>query len=264
MARIRTIKPEFWASEQVMNCSRDARLLFVGIWNFCDDHGRHVMSARTLKAEVFPGDDDITAADVQRMFDELSENDLVKRYVVDGKEYFEVTGWRHQKIDKPQPAKHPGPCDYHSPTIPRMVAEPSPTEKEGKGKEDLSNERSPPMAPPKPSNASSKRGSRLPKDWTLPDDWRAWAETERPGLDIERTAADFRDYWHARAGPQGVKLDWLATWRLWVRRQADGGRTGGNQPRRGQLTDAERRSLIAGGYAESMARERSLAAWDDG
>jgi len=34
MARIRTIKPEFWTAEQVMELSRDARLLFIGMWNF--------------------------------------------------------------------------------------------------------------------------------------------------------------------------------------------------------------------------------------
>jgi hypothetical protein len=49
MARIRTVKPEFWTSEQVMNCSRDARLLFIGMWNFCDDGGNHPASAKTLK-----------------------------------------------------------------------------------------------------------------------------------------------------------------------------------------------------------------------
>lgn len=147
---------------------------------------------------------------------------------------------------------------------PLTDAEKPPPSSSSSASADLSDERSPPMAPPKPSVASSKRGSRLPEGWALPDDWRAWAETERPGLDIDRTAADFRDYWHARAGPQGVKLDWLATWRLWVRRQADGDRTGGSPPRRGQLTDVERRKLIAGGYAESVARERAAAAWDDG
>lgn len=34
MARIRTIKPEFWTSEQVMGCAPLARLLFIGLWNF--------------------------------------------------------------------------------------------------------------------------------------------------------------------------------------------------------------------------------------
>ena len=41
MARIRTIKPEFWTSEQVVDCSPTARLLFIGLWNFCDDGGVH-------------------------------------------------------------------------------------------------------------------------------------------------------------------------------------------------------------------------------
>ena len=40
MARIRTIKPEFWASEQVMDCKPVTRLLFIGLWNFVDDFGR--------------------------------------------------------------------------------------------------------------------------------------------------------------------------------------------------------------------------------
>ncbi len=44
MARIRTTKPEFWSSAQIIELSRDARLLFIGMWNFCDDNGRHKAS----------------------------------------------------------------------------------------------------------------------------------------------------------------------------------------------------------------------------
>lgn len=77
MARIRTIKPEFWTSEQVMNCSRDARLLFIGLWNFCDDYGRHPANSKQLKALIFP-DDNLsekiagTARDAARGDDDLS------------------------------------------------------------------------------------------------------------------------------------------------------------------------------------------------
>lgn len=105
MARIRTIKPEFWTSEQVMECSPIARLLFIGLWNFCDDGGNHPASAKTLKAEVFPGDD-ISAAQVQTMLAELSANGLLAFYEHEGKEYIHVTGWQHQKIEKPT-YKHP-------------------------------------------------------------------------------------------------------------------------------------------------------------
>lgn len=107
MSRIRSIKPEYWSSGQVMECSRDARLLFIGLWNFCDDAGRLSASGKQIKALVFPGDDDLNATAVSRMLDELSSNGLLTVYSVDGKDFLEVTGWVHQKIDKPQPAKYP-------------------------------------------------------------------------------------------------------------------------------------------------------------
>lgn len=68
-------------------------------------------------------------------------------------------------------------------------------------------------------SSKSPRGTALPKDWTLPDDWRAWADGERPDLDASRTAEEFRDYWVAKPGKDGRKADWQATWRNWVRNQ---------------------------------------------
>src|SRR4051812_10412482 len=56
MARIRSIKPEFWSSEQVMECARDTRLLFIGLWNFVDDADRMSFSSKQIKALIFPGD----------------------------------------------------------------------------------------------------------------------------------------------------------------------------------------------------------------
>lgn len=62
------------------------------------------------------------------------------------------------------------------------------------------------------------RGSRLPADWTLPDEWRDWAERYTNELDIAGTADQFRDYWVAKSGAAGRKADWYATWRNWCRR----------------------------------------------
>lgn len=67
----------------------------------------------------------------------------------------------------------------------------------------------------------SPNGSRLPPDWTLPGDWRAWAEQERPDVDVIRESRVFADYWAGQAGAKGRKADWQATWRNWIRR-ADG------------------------------------------
>lgn len=109
MARIRTIKPEFWTSEQVMECQPLARLLFIGLWNFCDDAGNHPDAEKTLKALIFPGDD-IDSSTVRRLLGELSEHGLVSFYEHDGKRYLHVSGWKHQKIDKPTVKYPPFPA----------------------------------------------------------------------------------------------------------------------------------------------------------
>lgn len=116
MARIRTIKPEFWTNERVMECSVPARLLFIGMWNFADDCGRLTLSAKTLKAQIMPSDD-FSANDILGMLQELSKNGLVLAYEAGGKQYLQITGWQHQRIDKPQAAKHPGPENGYSDSI---------------------------------------------------------------------------------------------------------------------------------------------------
>lgn len=148
MARIRTIKPEFWTSGQVLECSTNARLLFIGLWNFCDDAGRHPWRPRQIKAEVFPADD-FTESDILSMLEELAANDLIRRYAVAGQELFEVTGWHHQRIDKPQSPKHPGPFDDHSRNDPRTIP-PDSKGREGKGKERSGSEVGPASPPGSP------------------------------------------------------------------------------------------------------------------
>ena len=68
-------------------------------------------------------------------------------------------------------------------------------------------------------SAPPQRGSRLPADWTLPDDWALWAKQTRKDLEPYETARRFADYWHGIAGAKGRKADWLATWRNWVRNE---------------------------------------------
>jgi hypothetical protein len=63
------------------------------------------------------------------------------------------------------------------------------------------------------------RGSRLANDWVLPNDWEYWANKERPDLNAAQVADQFKDFWCSKAGKDAVKLDWLATWRNWVRNQ---------------------------------------------
>lgn len=66
---------------------------------------------------------------------------------------------------------------------------------------------------------NSKRGSRLANDWVLPNEWEYWANKERPDLNALQVADQFKDFWCAKPGKDGLKLDWAATWRNWVRNQ---------------------------------------------
>jgi len=65
-----------------------------------------------------------------------------------------------------------------------------------------------------------QRGSRLPADIALPKEWEDFCRAERPDLMATAVFASFKDYWTAKPGAGGVKLDWFATWRNWIRNQS--------------------------------------------
>lgn len=99
MARIRSIKPEFFTSEQLAECSPNARLLFIGLWCFCDDYGVHPAKVFSLKMQVFPADP-FTKEQIRTWIDELILHGLLVEYEIEGDQFWFVTGWdKHQKPD---------------------------------------------------------------------------------------------------------------------------------------------------------------------
>lgn len=112
----------------------------------------------------------------------------------------------HPALDAPPPPQqvHPTPAAG----APRTVIEPS-------------------IEPPK---KKQQRGTRLPNDWVIPDDWKAWALQERQDWDdshVSHVAETFKDFWIAKSGANAIKLDWQATWRNWVRNEKRGYFNGG-------------------------------------
>ena len=69
------------------------------------------------------------------------------------------------------------------------------------------------------TNIVGARGTRLSQDWELSEDQKQFCKQERPDLDPVKVSAGFKDYWISVAGAKGVKKDWDATWRNWVRNQ---------------------------------------------
>lgn len=75
-----------------------------------------------------------------------------------------------------------------------------------------------PESPPPKAN----RATRLPPDWRPSPADEAYAASQALTRDeISRVAEDFRDFWTAKGGADGRKLDWPATWRRWVRTHCD-------------------------------------------
>ncbi|MBE2258678.1 MAG: hypothetical protein J0L59_08770 [Xanthomonadales bacterium] len=211
MARIRTIKPEFFTSEQLAECSPNARLLFIGMWCFCDDQGIHPASPARLKMEVYPGDD-FTRDQVADMADELVRHGLLHEYEVEGEKYWLVTGWKHQKIDKPS-KKYPLPLADNSANGSVAGDDSSPPEGKGGDVEGKGEEGS------KASSAARKRAPQkhpLPEDFGISERVRAWAaEKGHDRLDKHlesfRTKAQAKGYTYAdwdAAFMEAVRENW--------------------------------------------------------
>jgi len=145
--RIRSIKPEFWRSDDISSLSIEDRLLFVGLWSYVDDDGTGVDKLASIAADLFAADLERdpreTFARVSRGLSNLSERSLIVRYEVDGRRYLAVTGWsKHQRVDKPNKSRHPGP-DQGIAEVSRDpredVARPSRLEQRNRGTEEQGN-----------------------------------------------------------------------------------------------------------------------------
>ena len=103
MARIRTVKPEFWTSPDVARLSRDARLLFIGTWTHADDHGYLTDDPERLLLQLYPGDREVQTEDVSSWLAELVRGGLLERLNdEDGRPLLRVANFRrHQRIDRP-------------------------------------------------------------------------------------------------------------------------------------------------------------------
>lgn len=106
MARIRTVKPEFWTDEKVVELGPWARLLFLGMLNFSDDAGRMVHSPRRIKMQILPAD----SVSIPELLKELDAMGFVQFYAVKGVEYLQIVNFnKHQKINHPSKTLLPGP-----------------------------------------------------------------------------------------------------------------------------------------------------------
>ena len=112
MARIRSIKPEFFTSEAIAALPLSARLTFIGLWTYVDDNGVGIDNELLVTAAIWPLERDNleTLARTREDLATLSRARLVSRYQDSRKSYLHVTSWdEHQKVDHPRKPRYPLP-----------------------------------------------------------------------------------------------------------------------------------------------------------
>jgi len=104
------IKPAFWDDEKLSQLSRDARLVFIGMWNFSDDYGVVKGNALWLKNQIFPYDENLSKAEFEQWLNELC-SDVTRSlipFTESGEQYYYIRRFTfHQKINKPSGLRNP-------------------------------------------------------------------------------------------------------------------------------------------------------------
>ncbi len=100
MARIRTIKPEFFLNEELANLTPHTRLLFIGMWTLADRKGRLLDRPSRIAATLFPYE--IQNLRPSDMLARLEQQGFISRYEVNGTKYIEISKfeahqWAHHK-----------------------------------------------------------------------------------------------------------------------------------------------------------------------
>ena len=221
MARIRSVHPSLFTDESWVSCSPLARILYIGLWTDADDQGLFEWKPLQIKMRLLPGD----GANASELLDELTAVDLVKPYEVDGKRLGAIKDFRKfQRPQKPN-AIHPlteNIAEYVCVSFTEEIAvddqshtdkrKPKPMEDVGEGGKEES-----PLPPKGEKKSRRKVATTIPEDFPDVEALKAGRDqvlSAGRAVHVRTEADKFRDYALSR---DWKKVDWLATWRNWIR-----------------------------------------------
>lgn len=191
MARIRTIKPEFFTSEDIVELEPMARLLYIALWCEADKEGRFSWKPKTFKMRYFPADD----CNIDTLADALVTRGLVCLY---GESLAYIPSFKdHQHINpREKDSVLPNPSDAsstrHNASVTVKARAGRKEGKEGKGKE-----------------VASKRETPIPEDFTVSENVKRWAD-ENGHDQLQAHLANFIDTAKAKGY---TYIDWDAAFR---------------------------------------------------
>lgn len=233
MARIRTIKPEFFTSEDIVSLSPLARLLYIALWCEADREGRLAWKPKTFRMRYLPADE----CSIEELCDEIVKAGLVSLYG-DGFAVIPKFGL-HQHLNPREAASTLPSPDASLTRAPRVSTRESDPEKprvphasarvqtpckhasvtrreEGKGKEgdmDASPFGAGPNAPPPIATLPLNDSSEHPVTGSMVAEWTA----SFPAVDVTQQLRQMRAWLQAnpsrrktRRGIQAFIVSWLS------------------------------------------------------
>jgi hypothetical protein len=247
MARIRTVKPEFFTSPSTAAVDHPVRIFYQAMWCAADDFGVGETNFNALLGLAFPDSDGLTAQDVRRFCADCAQHYDVVFYTVRGRHYYAVRNWEeHQKLERrTNRRRHPTPddpeampdqriygCAENAPEVSRKTGAGTGEREQGKGNREQGKTTHSAVsaalvaipaseAPDKPT--PRKKGTRIPSaDWMPQPATVDQVKADFPGITADQLRHEhnrFIDWATGSASRNAVKLDWDATWRGWMRRE---------------------------------------------
>ena len=120
--RIRSIKPEFWRSDDIDALDWDTRLVFIGLWSYVDDNGVGIYKMSNIVSDLFASDfyrnPTETLSRVSEALKRLESRSMIDLYRVGDRDYLHITNWeRHQRVNNPNKPRYPLPTSENSEPI---------------------------------------------------------------------------------------------------------------------------------------------------
>jgi hypothetical protein len=127
MGRIRSVRPDFFADDDVCALPVVTRYLLLGLATLADDQGVFRMKPKAIKRAILPDDD----VQIEELIQQLVQADLIRSFEAEGSTFGAIRGWgRHQKPRDPR-AHYPLPHDLDQFT--RIIEVTPPTPRKDRG-----------------------------------------------------------------------------------------------------------------------------------
>jgi len=201
----RLLKEGIVDSSAIDALTPEEEVFFYRLLVVSDDFGRMDARPAILKSRCFPLKESPKMIEkIEGYLRSLVRQELAICYQVDGKPFLQILKWEQRVRSKEKyPAADCGQVTDICQTDVGLGKGLGLGKGKGKGYGEV---------------AVATKPTRFSKDFELPQEWIDFCRTERPDLNPKSVFEEFKDYWISKP-KDNTKLDWLATWRGWVRRQ---------------------------------------------